>query len=347
MSNLYEISDYLKFKKYISKSREVLRNEVDISEVYVEELYILDLKQFQDEERKIFKFRGKNKEEVGDKKKKKEEDIAKLKIVPITTENPIKNFLRFRARLDYDCDSSKCAKIYYKERFGWDYNKKKNLEKDTAQSFWSIYKTFIIINDIEKCKDNESIFYYKEYNKNELRIEYPMQDENRLRERWLLDKVWDNYKEVNDNKDLQKLSILCHTLGNMTLIPKSLNTIKWIANNKYKDCFYNIILDIVKNKIFLEDYKSELKCNPKISEEDLIQKFCWDIYLNVQLDKEKMETLNELPNLLLITEKNAKALMEKGKEEITKHKEKLQFCVKILNNIIWKINQRVYNEIEI
>lgn len=51
-----------------------------------------------------------------------------------------------------DKDRSLCAKQYHAARFGRKYEGQHDyLEKDTAQSFWNVHKSFLLMHDVKGC----------------------------------------------------------------------------------------------------------------------------------------------------------------------------------------------------
>ena len=157
----------MEFQEYMKQGKEVFTPYIqeELASIPLETLYTLDIKQFGIEESSV------------NQKAVEKDPILQYRVKSIegALENPIYNFFRFRIWPRFNCDKADVSKQYYEETYGWDYDNRTLLNKDTAYSFLGIYKTLLLhmdVLDVFTSSQTEdinvkNIFFYQNYAKYE------------------------------------------------------------------------------------------------------------------------------------------------------------------------------------
>ena len=132
----------------------------------------------------------------------------------VPSDNPIKNWLRYRCRYyllsdQFDCDRCDAVKETYKELWPQAFaeGQTNKYTGDTMCSFWTTYKQALFLTTGKKfCRGDEQ----------------------------QLLKDFDEYA-VNDDPDLKEFAYLTHTIGNLIIVPSGFNTGRYPATKDYWD----------------------------------------------------------------------------------------------------------------
>lgn len=323
----------MEFQEYMKQGKEIFTpyTQKELASIPLETLYALDIKQF-----------GITESSVNQKAVEKDSVLQyKVKTSEGTLENPIYNFFRFRIWPRFDCDKADVSKQYYEETYGWNYDNRTLLNKDTAYSFLGIYKTLMLHMDVldaftsSQTEDInvKNIFFYEDYAKYEGKYE---------RFGWMMeDHVKEHYKKLNEHPDIQKFALLTHTLGNFVLVPDRIAKMKFA---KFKDCWLNALLTIMQDEEYQKPYFEELKERNITSKEDLIKLFHWDIYLDASFFKEEGKLLEELCNMIVLPQSQLINKAKLGYQVIQDDVDNIIQCVRIINQKILETNKRIFAE---
>lgn len=189
---------------------------------------------------------------------------------------PIRKFILYKMSYrgtKFDCDRCLLAKEMYRFIYGGKYGGIiNNLEPDTMNSFYTTYRQMLLNKDkVYWSMDFEKYCESKGYVYEQLKKRYETM--KMLRYTWLLtDKVYNYYRDINENKEIRRFASLTHSIGNFTFVPKGFNTKRAV---KFKD-FWDLSLNEIKT-----NYKSKyIKDYGGLQFSDMISIFKLGMYLN-------------------------------------------------------------------